>query len=131
AQSALNLTLLGGLTFLNSKGEKVNPASLAFLTAGFGLTMLGHYGMMLGTLPILVFFALWTIISGVRRTPTGNATWLLGAGVTALAGSIVVYYAHFTTEIWAQWTGVVGKVLGQRSASTATGGSNYFQALLK
>jgi hypothetical protein len=147
AQSVLNLTLLGGLVFLNGRRTKgpepakegrkpngalvVRPSSLVFLTAGFGLTMLGHYGMMLGTLGILAIFGVWVVYSALRRQPTGRAKWLLATAVTALAGSFVIYYWHFVDEMRNQWAGVFGKLAGNRPSQSGTGAAQigFFQSL--
>jgi hypothetical protein len=133
AQSVLNLTLLGGLVFLDDRRWAIGPepakdgrkrdgtvvhrlSSIVLLTAGFALTMLGHYGMMLGTLGILAFFVVWTLYSALRGRPTGRAKWLLASAGAALAGSFAIYYWHFLGEIWNQWTGVLAKLTGNSTS---------------
>jgi hypothetical protein len=132
AQGALNLTLAGGLVFLSTGRASAGRFAPALLAAGFCLTMLGHYGMMLGTLAILGCFTVWTAVKIIRREPVGQAKWLLVAGAAALVGSVALYYWHFAAEMWNQWSGVLGKLAGNKpSQSAATGGTGFLQSLLK
>jgi hypothetical protein len=131
AQSILNITLLGALVFLSVEKSAPRWIALAFLTAGFGLTMLGHYGMMLGTLAILGCFVVWTVAAIVRKKPAGNALLLLVAAGLALVGSIALYYWHFASEIWNQWSDVLGKLAGNKpSQSSTTSSQGSFLASL-
>lgn len=104
-QSVLNITLLGGLVYLSGKGRSGLLAPV-LLVLGFGLTMLGHYGMMLGTLGILGIFALWTLISTLRKTDRpeilGRAWTLLASAGVALIGSFALYYWRFLQDIAGQ-----------------------------
>ncbi|MEO8286477.1 MAG: hypothetical protein ABI670_08575 [Chloroflexota bacterium] len=117
-QSVLNITLLGGLVFLSRRTPQSPTVPFAFLLVGFGLTMLGHYGMMLGTLAILGFFSAWTVAATVRKSRTKEAWWLLGAGGLALVGSFALYYRNLLDEIWNQWSGLFGRLTGGSGVQT-------------
>jgi hypothetical protein len=134
AQSVLNLTLLGALVFLNHwhRGKELVPS--LFLTTGFCLTMLGHYGMMLGALAILGFYAVWIIMSKARKRPTGGAIWLLGSGGAALIASFALYYWHFANEMMGQWTAVFDKLLGRspnNKSAVPQGSPDFAEGLRK
>jgi hypothetical protein len=129
AQDALNLTLLGALVFLaRADGEQETtstsyavratskkPAAFAgalALGAGFALTMLGHYGMMLAMLPIVVLFGLWVAYASVMGRGSLRG-WLVLAGFGgALLASFALYYRHFISEIWSQWSGIFRRLTG-------------------
>jgi hypothetical protein len=107
---------------------------------GFGLTMLGHYGMMLGTLGILGIFAFWTLIKTLRKSDgpddLGRAWTLLGAAGVALVGSFVLYYRLFLNEIGGQFGDLFGKLGSgstQRAVADPLGAvqSGFGESLLK
>ncbi|HST05781.1 MAG TPA: hypothetical protein VLQ48_13730 [Chloroflexia bacterium] len=134
-QSVLNITLLGGLIYLADRGGLGRAAPL-LLALGFGLTMLGHYGMMLGTLGILGIFALWTLIITLRKSGEPARAWiLLGAGGAALLGSFVLYYWRFLENIAGQFGDFFGKLGGTSSSPvSATGDSvkpSFGESVLK
>lgn len=112
-QSILNITLLGGLVYLAGKG-RTGPLAPLLLLLGFGLTMLGHYGMMLGTLGILGIFALWTLINTLRKTDRpealGRAWTLLASAGVALIGSFALYYWRFLQDMAGQFGDLFGKL---------------------
>jgi hypothetical protein len=122
-QSALNITLLGGLVYLAEKGRtgRLGPV---LLMLGFGLTMLGHYGMMIGTLGILGLFGLWTLIITLRKKarPEGLArAWtLIGSAGVALVGSFALYYWHFLSEMGNQFGGFFSKFGKSSNVSAQT-----------
>jgi hypothetical protein len=131
AQSVLNFTLLGALVFLGRPSAGNNWFMPTWLAAGFFLTMLGHYGMMLGTLPIVAFFAIWTFTSYLRRTPARRAIVLLGAWLVAMAASVGFYYWHFAGEISTQFGRVLGKLSGQPTTPPAEGGTSFARGLAR
>jgi hypothetical protein len=130
AQDVLNLTLLGALVYLaapdegrrtivrvplinerqntqytvrssNASSSIIFPLAIA---VGFALTMLGHYGMMLGMLPIVGLFGLWVAYAAVLGK-RGTRGWLVLAGFGgALLASLALYYRHFINEMWSQWS---------------------------
>jgi hypothetical protein len=145
AQDVLNFTLLGALVYLASPddgrrtaatwyelqatsikptalGAKRRPQRAAFipaiaLAAGFALTMLGHYGMMLGMLPIIGLFGLWIAYAAIGGRGSRRG-WLVLAGFGgALLASFALYYRYFVNEIWAQWSGIF-----RRFSEGASGG---------
>lgn len=138
-QSILNITLLGGLVYLAGKGHTDLLAPL-FLLLGFGLTMLGHYGMMLGTLGILGTFALWTLINTLRKTDPpealGRAWALLATAGIALIGSFALYYWRFLQDMAGQFGDLFGKLGSGTTTATPAGATEaarpgFGQSLLK
>ncbi len=93
--------------------------SAILLVFGFGLTVLGHYGIMLGTLTILLFFGGWTVVAVLRRKDVGNAVRLLGIATIAFLGSFALYYRHLVAEIWAWGTGLLGRLTGNSTTLQA------------
>jgi 4-amino-4-deoxy-L-arabinose transferase-like glycosyltransferase len=117
AQGVLNLTLLGCLVYLDGRGVRRTGVWVALLSAGFALTMLGHYGVMLATLPIVGLFGLWTIVESVRgKRPMRSWQLLLGFALSLVA-SFALYYRHFLSEMWEQMSAVV-----RRLGSSGSGG---------
>jgi hypothetical protein len=116
AQSVLNLTLLLGVTYLGVRGGSWG-AGPALLLAGFGLTMLGHYGMMLGALAILAFFLLWAMVAQFQGRCPSRAWVVLGAAGVALLGSFALYYWRMTELVFNQWGGVLSRLSGGQDAS--------------
>ena len=116
AQGVLNLTLLLGVAYL---GSTAGPRSAApfWLTLGFGLTMLGHYGMMLGALAIVAFFFLWALAEYSRKRVHARAWTLLGSAGLALGGSIALYYWRLADLILDQWGGVLSRLTGGQAAA--------------
>jgi hypothetical protein len=135
-QGTLNLTLLLGLVYLAERRDDGRwttgvrpsivhrPSSIvrprypeltpALMAAGFFLTVLGHYGMMLAALAIMGLFALWALVA--RHWPGRKPEWeVIGAFVVALAGSFASYYWRFGAEMWAQLSGVVARAGGART----------------
>lgn len=132
AQSVLNLTLLGGMVYLGRDVSGRGWGATWLLGVGFALTMLGHYGMMLGTLAILAFFTMWTLAATIQKKRPIQAWWLLGAAGVALVGSFAAYYWHFLEQIWGQWADVLGRMLGEYSpGSRAANRPGFTQSLLK
>jgi hypothetical protein len=134
-QSVLNVTLLGGLVYLAGR-RGLGRAAPLLLALGFSLTMLGHYGMMLGTLGILGIFVLWTLITTLRKSGDPTRAWtLLGAGGAALLGSFALYYWRFLENIAGQFGDFFGKLGGAPSSPvTATGNtvkSSFGESVLK
>lgn len=119
-QSVLNITLLGGLILLAARPDSRTALRAGLLAAGFGLTMLGHYGMMLGTLAILGLFGVWALATIARRRPPGNVWWLFGAAALALTLSFGLYYWRFVAEMWNQFGGIFQRLGGQRATSVQT-----------
>ena len=76
--------------------------------------MLGHYGMMLGTLGILGIFALWTLINALRKSDPpeahGRAWILLASAGAALIGSFALYYWRFLQDMAGQFGDLFGKL---------------------
>ena len=126
AQSTLNLTLLAALVFLTNPPPipratssltqyVVNSTQYALLSlaTGFALTMLGHYGMMLGALPIMAFFGLWALYAKLRgRDEVGRSGLVLAAFGGALLASFALYYWRFIADIWSQLSAVLRRFLG-------------------
>jgi hypothetical protein len=127
-QAALNLTLLGGMVFVDGHvrpppaGSLRSPLPVVLLFVGFVLTVLGHYGMMLGTLGIMGLFGVWAIVQTVRRAPAVEALVLVAAWGAALLSGFAVYYWHFADEISRQWSRVFERLGGGRSAAGAESG---------
>jgi hypothetical protein len=117
AQSALNLTLMLGVAYLGSTTSRSWPGAPLWLTLGFGLTMLGHYGMMLGALVILVFFLLWALVEFRRKRVHTRAWFVLGAAGLALAASIALYYWRLAELILNQWGGLLSRLTSGQAAS--------------
>ena len=121
AQSVLNLTLLGALVYVS--GQRFGGRwALASLAAGFFLTVLGHYGMMLATLGIMGIFAISTLL--LRKSPAQmrRAWGVLGAFGAALGAGLAVYYWRFLDLIGAQFGDVLGRLSGQSSSPSAPEG---------
>ena len=121
AQSVLNLTLLLGVAYL---GLQYAPScsAPAWLTLGFGLTMLGHYGMMLGALAILAPFLLWAVAVLFRNRSVPGAWILLGSAGLALGASVALYYWQLADLILNQWGGVLSRLAGGETSSPARPG---------
>ena len=136
AQAALNVTMLGGMVFLERIGLRSGNLSrqayfglwrasnlrvaLALLSAGFVLTMLGHYGMMLATLGIMGVFSVWSLWETVRRGRAPEAWLFVGTWAAALLVSCGVYYLNFIAEISRQWSGVLKRLLGRDTFGSAS-----------
>jgi hypothetical protein len=117
AQGALNWTLLGALVYMRSR-EGNGWAAPTAITLGFGLTMLGHYGMMLGTLVMLALFGLWVLSATIRKLPQHRYGWLVLAGAGgALLVSFALYYRYFVNEIWSQFSSIFNRLLGGEARS--------------
>jgi 4-amino-4-deoxy-L-arabinose transferase-like glycosyltransferase len=118
AQGFLNLTLLGCLVYLDGRGVRRAGLWVGVLSAGFVLTMLGHYGVMLATLPIVGLFGLWTIVETVRGKRPVRSWKLLSGFVLSLVASFAFYYRHFLVEMWEQMSAIV-----RRLGSPGNGGA--------
>ncbi len=133
-QSVQNLTLLGALVYLTA-GKTSRWAATVLLSAGFFLTMLGHYGMMLATLGIMLIYLFWLIVSTLRKSPAPmEPAWaVVGASGAALAASFAVYYWRFLDVMWGQIADVLGKLTGRQpaSATPTTGQPGFVDGLLK
>ena len=116
AQAVLNITLLVALVFLSGKSPLRRWKWVAAIGIGFLLTGLGHYGMMLAALVLLGLFLIWLCFEFVRGKSHTNGWAVQGAFGIALLASFGLYYWHFTNEVWAQWSGVIGRVLGGSGA---------------
>jgi hypothetical protein len=121
AQSVLNLTLLFGVVYLGTRTELPVGAPV-WLTLGFGLTMLGHYGMMLGALAILAPFLLWALAAQFQGRCPPRVWTILVAGGVGLLGSIALYYWQLTDLIVNQWGGVFTRLAGGDTAGAARPG---------
>ena len=111
-QAALNFTLLGGLVLLARRSDFAVSAGASFLAAGFFLTVLGHYGIMLATLLVVGMYALWAAWGAGRGRAYGAAWVVVGAFVVSLAASFLLYYRNFAAEMWHQWSGVLARLSG-------------------
>jgi hypothetical protein len=116
AQSILNLSLLFGVAYLGSGEWAALRWAPAWLTIGFGLTMLGHYGMMLGALAIVTLFLLWALAAQLRGRCPPRVWTVIGAAVVALGASFALYYWRLTDLIIDQWGGVVTRLVGGQAA---------------
>jgi hypothetical protein len=119
-QSVQNLTLLGVLVYLAAHNPK--PWVVALMAAGFFLTVLGHYGMLIATLGVMGIFFVWTGVRSLRNrdASTDRAWMVLGSFGAALVGSAIAYYWRFLDVIWGQIADVLGKLTGREDP---TGGS--------
>ena len=117
AQSVLNLTLLGAVGYMTSRSVGNTPWAVAWLTLGFGLTMLGHYGMMLGALAILAFFLLWALVARIRGNCPPSVWVVLGSAALAFGASFALYYWRLLDLILNQWGGVLSRLMGGQDAS--------------
>ncbi|HET9495006.1 MAG TPA: hypothetical protein VFR15_12315, partial [Chloroflexia bacterium] len=123
AQSVLNLTLLLGVAYLGSRA-RWSWAAPGWLALGFGLTMLGHYGMMLGALVILAFFLVWAVVNSLQRHAQPRAWVVLGAAGLALGASVALYFWRLADLILNQWGGVLSRLtVGQTAAQQSRPGA--------
>ncbi len=132
-QAMLNLTLLGGMGFVGRwtmddgrwKTPPIvhRPSSIVLLTFGFTLTTLGHYGMMLAALSIIMLFGLWAGWESLRRGRATAAWTLVGAFGVALVASFALYYWRFTGEMWSQWSGAFRRLAGNKVGSAQAVGT--------
>lgn len=119
AQSVLNITLLAALALLagTQAHTRLDAYPYALLAAGFFLTAVGHYGVMLSMLVVGGLFAVWAVLDpGMRgrRRAVWPALMALAAG---LAAGYALYYRHFNAEMWNQLSGVLQRLLmGGRTA---------------
>lgn len=111
AQSVLNLGMLCGLVYLSGEGKRSRRDTwlLTFIGACFFLTMLGHYGMMIGALFIAGLFLIWMFISRLRGSATERSWPLIQVLSLSVAVSFLVYYRDVLDLI----ANHVGKVLGK------------------
>ena len=66
------------------------------------------------------FFPVVALI-GASSGKAHTSGWAVqGAFAGALLASFGLYYWHFTNEIWAQWSGVIGRMLGRSGAGAQT-----------
>ena len=96
---------------LAGRRKEGNALATLLLGAGFTLTMLGHYGMMLAVLAIVGLFAAWVIIMG--RSDGARPRLLLAAFGGALGTSFALYYWRFLTEMWNQWSGTLQRAISR------------------
>jgi hypothetical protein len=116
AQSVLNITLLAALALLAGAQTRTKPEAYhyALLTAGFFLTAVGHYGVMLSMLVVGGLFAVWAVLDPGMRGRRRVVWPALMALVVALAAGYVLYYWHFTADMWNQLSGVLQRLVGVR-----------------
>ncbi len=120
AQGVLNLTLLGWLVYLGRGGVRHSWLWVGVLSIGFALVMLGHYGMMLAALPIVGFFGAWTLVETVRgKRPTRSWHLILGFSLSLVA-SFALYYRHFISDIWEQFSALFGRLGGGKAQEIAS-----------
>jgi hypothetical protein len=137
AQSVFNLTMLGALVFLADHRDVGYRAGAIWFSLGFGLTMLGHYGMMLGALTIGGIFGIWLLVmnwrsqEAARRQASGDGWMVVGALVLAAAASFALYYRNFTSEIWAQFADLFQRLSGEGKQAAGSGqhAANTFSRL--
>jgi hypothetical protein len=117
-QSVLNLTLLPAVAYLAARrGQPSTRVALAWLTLGFGLTMLGHYGMMLAALAILALYLLWALVAQAAQRCPPRVWVVLGSGGLALGASFAAYYWRLADLIFNQWGGVLARLTGGGAAT--------------
>ncbi|HUP27382.1 MAG TPA: hypothetical protein VM409_03030, partial [Chloroflexia bacterium] len=118
AQSVLNLTLLGGLVYVSNGAW--SGGNRAFVTGslalGFFLTMLGHYGMMLSALAIMVIFTVLSVWSAARGKDNRHALSLIAAYMGTFAVAVAVYYVRYSAEIAAQFGSLFERLLARGQA---------------
>lgn len=111
AQSTLNIGMLVGLVYLSGRpGAERRDARLP-LAAGvcFLLTMLGHYGMMLGTLAIGGLFLAWMILGLFRGWEIERGWRLIRFFSFSAALSFAVYYRNTLDLIGNHFGNVFGR----------------------
>ncbi|HEX8231057.1 MAG TPA: hypothetical protein VF826_17350 [Chloroflexia bacterium] len=121
AQSVLNLGLLGGLVYLNGRSDTVRRDGWLLLSTGacFFLTMLGHYGMMLGAFLIALLFLLWMFIAHLRGRAPDRGWRLIRVFSFATAVSLVSYYRNVLDLVSNHFGGLLGRVAGGESGTTS------------
>ncbi|MEO6457797.1 MAG: hypothetical protein ABIO92_05935 [Chloroflexia bacterium] len=120
-QAVFNLTMLGGLVYVGTRAEhKIKSGPLVLLAAGFFLTALGHYGMMLSALVVMGLFAILTMWAGARRHEIGCSIQLLGAFAVSLVGGILLFYINFAKEIVEQFTTLFQRVTSEKTSGGST-----------
>ncbi|HEY0068713.1 MAG TPA: hypothetical protein VGE04_01950, partial [Chloroflexia bacterium] len=94
AQSTLNLGMLSGLVYLGvGAGGDKRDAWLPVLTGTcFFLTVLGHYGMMIGAVFIALSFSIWMLMRLWRGAESDRGWRLIGFISLSMAVSFLVYY---------------------------------------
>ncbi|MEA2575709.1 MAG: hypothetical protein QOH93_3007 [Chloroflexia bacterium] len=114
AQSVLNLGLLGGLVYLNGRADTGMRDGALLLSTGvcFFLTMLGHYGMMLGAFLIALLFLLVILVARLRGHETDRGWRLVGIFSLGAALSFLVYYRNVLDLIGNHLGGLLSKVGG-------------------
>lgn len=125
AQEMLNFAMLCGLVYLNLRQPWSARARrlLAVVVAAFFLTLLGHYGMMLGTFAIVGPFALWVVAETVRgRKPRGGLALLGALGLASVFG-FVVYYRNVLDLIGNHFGHLLERFSGAQTAPITSGGS--------
>ncbi|HEX8599609.1 MAG TPA: hypothetical protein VF952_13975 [Chloroflexia bacterium] len=123
AQSVLNLGMLGGLVYLNGRSDTVKRDGWLLLSTGvcFFLTMLGHYGMMLGAFLIALLFLLWMLIAHLRGQAPDRGWRLIRVFSFAVAVSFASYYRNVLDLIGNHFGGLLGRVGGaQEQSGTST-----------
>ncbi|MDQ3704289.1 MAG: hypothetical protein M3437_03525 [Chloroflexota bacterium] len=121
AQGVLNLGMLGGLAYLNGRSDTVKRNSWLLLSTGvcFFLTMLGHYGMMLGAFLIAFLFLLWMLVAHLRGLAPDRGWRLIRVFSFAAAVSFVAYYRNVVDLVGNHFGGLLGRV-GEGQGGTAS-----------
>ncbi len=118
AQSVLNLGLLGGLAYLNGRSDTVRRDGWLLLSTGicFFLTVLGHYGMMLGAFAIAFLFLVWMVIAHFRGHAPDRGWRLVRVISFIAAASLISYYRNVLDLISNHIGGYLSKAGGATSA---------------
>lgn len=121
AQSTLNLSMLGGLVYLSvrEEGSRRHAWVRAPVAACFFLTLLGHYGMMIGALAIAGLFLLW-MVAGLWLGWGSDRGWRLIRLISfSVAVSFVTYYRNVLDLIANHFGGLLGRLTGANATEGA------------
>jgi hypothetical protein len=132
AQSTLNLCMLGGLVYLSvrEEGSTRHAWLRAPIAACFFLTLLGHYGMMIGALAIAGLFLLWMLAGLWLGWGSGRGWRLIRLLSFSVAVGFVAYYRNVLDLITNHFGGLLGRLTGT-TESTATAQAFSFDKLAR
>jgi hypothetical protein len=121
AQSVLNLGMLCGLAYLDGRSDTVKRDGWLLLSTGvcFFLTVLGHYGMMIGAFFIAVFFLVWVLVAHFRGHAPYRGWRLIRVLSFVAAVSLAAYYRNVLDLIGNHFGGYLDRIGGGQGGATS------------
>jgi hypothetical protein len=122
AQSVLNLGMLSGLVYLNGRDDTIRRDVwlLPFAATCIFLTLLGHYGMMIGAAAIALLFLTWMLVKHFTSQAPVRGWRLIRFISFAAAAGLLAYYRNALDLIGNHFGGLLARLVDGQVQSGAT-----------